>query len=159
MAVIMGIILIVLGAMMLSAPVVAGMASVLMIGSIMIIAGIAEIMKGVNTVSGMSKAFWILVGVLTILCGAIVCAHPIFGLGFLTLLLAIYFFTDGVVKIGAAFKYSVRKAWFVTSGILSFILAFIIWSNWPLSGGWVVGVLVGVNFVTTGILTLVAGEF
>jgi uncharacterized membrane protein HdeD (DUF308 family) len=159
MAMMMGIVLIVLGVLMLSAPVVAGMASVMMIGSIMIIAGIVEIVKGVRIASGMSKAFWMLVGVLTILCGAIVCAHPIFGLGFLTLLLAIYFFVDGIVKVGAAFKYSVRKAWFVTSGILSFILAFLIWSNWPLSGGWVVGVLVGVNFISTGILTLMAGEF
>jgi membrane protein HdeD len=158
MSIFMGILLIILGIMILGAPVVAGMASVMAIGAIMIIAGIIELVKAFKAGPAIPKVVWLLVGLVTALSGVLVLAHPIFGLGFLTLLLAVYFFTDGIVKIGAAFRYDAGRAWFVSSGILSFILAYLIWINWPLSGGWAIGVLVGINFIVTGILMLTLGE-
>jgi uncharacterized membrane protein HdeD (DUF308 family) len=38
----------------------------------------------------------------------------------------------------------------LASGVLSLILGLLIWSQWPVSGLWAVGVLVGVNLLGTG---------
>jgi uncharacterized membrane protein HdeD (DUF308 family) len=35
--------------------------------------------------------------------------------------------------------------------VLSLILGLLIWSQWPVSGMWAVGVLVGVNLLGTGL--------
>ncbi|MBU1038298.1 MAG: hypothetical protein KJ994_04540, partial [Candidatus Omnitrophica bacterium] len=54
----------------------------------------------------------------------------------------------------AAFNFAAHSGRFIFSGILSFVLAYLIWSNWPLSGGWAIGVLMGINLIFTGILML-----
>ncbi len=36
------------------------------------------------------------------------------------------------------------------SGILGFLLGFIIWRGWPVSGVWAVGILIGVDLLVTG---------
>ncbi len=41
------------------------------------------------------------------------------------------------------------------SGALDLILGFLIWRLWPVSGLWAVGILVGVNLLSTG-MALVA---
>ena len=157
MATLMGIVLIILGVYMLAAPVVAGAVTVVIIGGLMALAGIVECFHALR-MAGLSRFTWLIVGLVTLLCGVLVMAHPIFGLGFLTILLAIYFFVDGFTKIVTAFRLAVRRGWFITSGLLSFLLGYLIWVNWPLSGAWAVGILVGVNFIFTGILALAVGE-
>ena len=154
MVTVMGIALIILGAIILATPVLAGIVSVIIIGAMMIIAGLVQCARGFHGISVMSRLTWVIIGVVTLVCGIFVIAHPIFGLGFLTLLLAIYFFVDGIVKLGASFKYTYGRGWLIASGILSMLLAYLIWINWPLSGGWAIGVLVGINFIFTGIVTL-----
>lgn len=158
MAIVMGIALVVLGILILAAPVVAGVVSVMLIGSMMIVAGLVECARAVKAQSAILRLTWIVVGLITLLCGALVLAHPLLGLGFLALLLAVYFCADGIVKLAAAFRHAAARGWFIASGILSLVLAYIIWANWPVSGGWVVGVLIGINLIFTGILTLVVGE-
>ena len=158
MAIFMGVMLIVLGVVVLAAPVAAGMVSVMIIGALMAAAGVVEILRAFKTQATISRLTWLVVGIVTLVAGGLVLAHPIFGLSFLTILLAIYFFTDGFVKIVAAFSHATGRGWFVTSGLLSFLLAYLIWINWPVSGGWVIGILVGVNFIFTGVLTIALGE-
>lgn len=158
MAIFMGIVLIVLGFCVLAAPVIAGTVTVIIVGGLMAIAGLVECVRAFRTAAAFSRVIWLLVGLITLLCGVLVMAHPILGLGFLTILLAIYFFIDGFTKIVAAFNLAAFRGWFIMSGLLSFLLAYLIWSNWPLSGGWAVGVLVGINFIFTGILAIVVGE-
>lgn len=158
MAMFMGIVLIILGVCILAAPVVAGTVTVMFVGGLMVIAGLVECVRAIRTTAAFSRATWLLVGLATLLCGVLVMAHPILGLGFLTILLAVYFFADGFTKIVAAFNIPAFRAWFIISGLLSFLLAYLILSNWPVSGGWAVGVLVGVNFIFTGILAIAVGE-
>jgi uncharacterized membrane protein HdeD (DUF308 family) len=147
-----------LGGCALAAPVVAGAVTVMIIGGFMIIAGLAECFHALRTTTALSRVTWLLMGLVTLISGVLVMAHPIFGLSFLTLLLAAYFFADGFMKIVAAFNFTAYRGRFIFGGILSFILANLIWVNWPLSGGWAVGVLVGINMIFTGILVLAVRE-
>lgn len=158
MAALMGILLIVLGIAVLAAPVVAGAITVILIGGIMVIAGLAECFHAIRKTNATSRLTWLLVGLVTLIFGMLVLVHPIFGLSFLTILLAIYFFSDGFTKIVAAFNFPAYRGRFIFGGILSFILAYLIWANWPLSGGWAIGVLMGVNLIFTGILMITVGD-
>jgi len=48
-----------------------------------------------------------------------------------------------------------RRVWVLGSGVLSLLLGLLIWNQWPVSGMWAVGVLVGVDLLSTGISMVV----
>ncbi|MEI7750533.1 MAG: DUF308 domain-containing protein [Candidatus Omnitrophota bacterium] len=154
MATLMGIALIILGLCVLVAPVLAGAVTVMLVGGFMAIAGLVECVHSFRTTGSLSRVIWLLVGIFTTLCGVLVTVHPILGLSFLTMLLVIYFLTDGLVKLFAAFNISIYRGWFICNGLFSFLLAYLIGANWPLSGGWAIGVLMGLNFIFTGVMAL-----
>ncbi len=158
MAILMGIVLIILGVCILAAPIIAGVVTVMTVGILMAVAGLVECVHAFRITVTLSRIIWLLVGLATLLCGALVIAHPIFGLSFLTILLTIYFFTDGLTKVAAAFHFAGFRGWFITNGLLSFLLAYLIGANWPLSGGWAIGVLVGINLIFTGAMVLAVGK-
>jgi uncharacterized membrane protein HdeD (DUF308 family) len=126
MAALMGIVLIVLGVCILAAPIVSGIVSVMLVGGLMAIAGFVECFHAFRMAASLPRIIWFLAGLATLLCGALVMAHPIFGLSFLTILLVIYFFADGLMKIAAAFHFAAYRGWFITNGLLSFLLAYLI---------------------------------
>jgi uncharacterized membrane protein HdeD (DUF308 family) len=67
--------------------------------------------------------------------------------------MAIFFAVEGIWKIFASFRYRPASGWLAlfASGIVALVLGLIIWRQWPISGLWAIGVLVGVNLVMTGI--------
>ena len=75
---------------------------------------------------------------------------------FLTLLLVVFFVVEALWKIFAYFNYRPATGWLavLVSGVLTLVLGVLIWIQWPVSGLWAVGVLVGVDLVTTGISLL-----
>ncbi len=158
MATLTGIALIILGLCVLVAPIAAGAVTVMLVGGLMGVAGLFECVHAFRTTVPLSRVIWLLVGIVTLLCGVLVAVHPILGLSFLTMLLVIYFLADGLVKIFAAFNFSVYRGWFIGNGIFSFLLAYLLGANWPLSGGWAVGVLMGLNLIFTGMMALAVGK-
>jgi uncharacterized membrane protein HdeD (DUF308 family) len=95
----------------------------------------------------------LILGIITALTGIAIIGHPLFGLAFLTLLLVGYFVAEGVWKIFVSFRYKPAAGWkwLLASGALSLILGLLIWNQWPVSGLWAVGVLVGINLLGTGV--------
>jgi len=147
----LGILLIVLGVISILSPAVAGGAVVTVVGLILLVAGVVQVLRAFQ-MTGSEKVLTIALGVIAALAGIAVVMHPILGLAFLTLLLATYFVAEGVWKIIASFRYRPNAGWgwLLGSGLLSLVLGWLIWSQWPLSGLWAVGVLVGVNLLGTG---------
>ena len=98
----------------------------------------------------------LILGAITGLAGLAVIGHPLLGLGFLTLLLVTFFVIEGIWKIVASFSYRPGSGWIwmLLSGVLSLVLGLMIWSQWPVSGMWAVGVLVGVDLLATGLSVL-----
>jgi uncharacterized membrane protein HdeD (DUF308 family) len=149
----LGIVLIALGVAAVLAPVVAGSALVIVIGFILLIAGIVPIVRELKAEASMEKAMGLTLGIITALTGIAVIGHPLFALAFLTLLLVGYFVAEGVWKIVVSFRYKPATGWkwLLASGVLSLFLGLLIWSQWPVSGMLAVGVLVGVNLLGTGL--------
>jgi uncharacterized membrane protein HdeD (DUF308 family) len=148
----LGIALIALGVVAVLTPAVAGSALVIVIGIILLMAGSIPIVRELKAEASMEKAVGLTLGIITALTGIAVIGHPLFGLAFLTLLLVIYFVVEGVWKIVVSFRYkpATGRKWLLASGVLSLILGLLIWKQWPVSGLWAVGVLVGINLLGTG---------
>jgi uncharacterized membrane protein HdeD (DUF308 family) len=74
----------------------------------------------------------------------------------LTILLAAYFAAQGIVTLVAAFKFSgTGTMWMmILSGIVSLVLAWMIFSGFPGSATWLLGLLFGINLIFTGLYFL-----
>ncbi len=158
-AIAIGIILIILGILALGSPLMTGVAVAIMVGSFLLAGGIVQFVHGFKAKSWGAGLLAIFGGVLSVICGILMIAHPLFGLGFLTLLLAAFFVVGGISKI--IFSFQVRLAqgwgWILFSGIVGLVLGMMIWSQWPLSGAWAVGTLVGIDILFTGWSTMAIG--
>ena len=80
-------------------------------------------------------------------------------LGFLSLLVASYFFVHGIFEVIEAVQ--LRPApgwgWSLFSGILTVSLGVLIWRQWPVSGAWAIGVLVGIHVLMSGWAAIMLG--
>jgi uncharacterized membrane protein HdeD (DUF308 family) len=87
-------------------------------------------------------------------------AHPLLASVVLTLVLAIYFVVDGIVEIVAGIKRrpGLGWMWMLVGGIVSILLGVIIWRQFPLSGIWAIGILLGIKMLFVGIIMIMAGS-
>jgi uncharacterized membrane protein HdeD (DUF308 family) len=99
-------------------------------------------------------------GALTLLAGGIMVARPGIGLATLTLMLGSYLLVDGV--FGAVLALQVRPekgwGWMLFSAATSVLLGFLLLREWPLTGLWAIGTLVGVNLLFTGLSMISVGS-
>ncbi|QDV50688.1 HdeD family acid-resistance protein [Gimesia fumaroli] len=151
-----GIILCVIGVISLIAPFIAGTAVVFVIGFFLLLGGFLYVLQGAQVSGVPGKTQHLLLGALMFLGGIGVISHPIFGLTFLAMLMAVFFLFEGGWKIMMAFNIpaSQGRMSVLFSGVISLLLGGLIWSQWPLSGIWAVGTLVGVDFLLTGFFLL-----
>ena len=149
-----GVILIMLGILAIAAPVAATIATDILIGWLLLIAGISGIFA-VFAARNIASFLWSLIpAVLSIAVGALLLLKPIEGAVSLTLLLTAFFITEGVFQTVASIAdrdaMGSSWGWVLASGISDLILAAIIILGWPISAVWVLGLLVGVNLITSG---------
>lgn len=91
---------------------------------------------------------------LLVLIGLIFLLSPTTGARVLTILLVIAFVAEGLASliVGLSLRRTIsRGGWLIASGIVSLLAALLIALGWPSTAGWAIGLLVGVNFVTTGL--------
>lgn len=154
-----GIALILLGILCIAAPFVAGAFTTMLIAVSMIAAGGVIIFSALQANSWGIGIFASLMGVLTALAGAYLLAHPVLGMVSIALALAIYFFVDGIAQIIGAFQARPAEGWgwFLFGGIISVLLGYMIYSDWPFSGAWLVGTLVGIRLLFGGVTMMMIG--
>ena len=77
---------------------------------------------------------------------------PILSLFGLTGLLMAYFVADGAFAIisGVRGRPEPGWGWVIVSGIASIVLAVLLWREWPASGAYAVGLLVGIRLIFSG---------
>src|ERR1035437_2602559 len=140
-----------LGIAAIASPFVAGKATVIVLGLILLAAGLGQLFARGEV--GRARLWNAVHGAISVLSGFLVLAHPLLGLSFMTLLLMIYFAADGLWKIIESLQYISAPGWLwlLASGAPSLLLAFLIWRQWPVSETWAVGVLIGVNLLSTGV--------
>ncbi|MFV8819650.1 HdeD family acid-resistance protein [Haliea sp. E17] len=154
-----GILLIVVGILALLAPLAAGLSITLLIGGLLLFAGLVQLSLVFRTGSFGQGLVLVILGLLSLFAGLFSIMQPAEALAALTLVLAAFFAASGVIEVATAFaaRPSQGWGWLLFNGIVSLLLGFIIWQQFPLSGVWAVGVLVGVRLLTTGWLLVAIG--
>jgi uncharacterized membrane protein HdeD (DUF308 family) len=149
-----GIITIILGMFAMLAPGLTGLSVVLLLGGIVLAAGIVRIIWAFRAGSFGKGLLMFAIGGLTLICGIVLLAHPLFASGVLTILLAVYFIVDGIFEIVAAVQLhpGAGWGWMLFGGIVSIWLGIIIWRQFPLSGIWAIGILLGIKLFFVGLI-------
>lgn len=156
LAIVMGIIVLITGILAIGSPFVAGISVAMMVGVLLIVGGIGHLIFAIR---GRAGIWSVLFSVLTIIVGGYMLANLGVALASLTLFLAAYFVVSGVFEILFAFRAKPVKGWgwALFSGIVSVILGMMIWSQFPLSGAWAVGILFGIRMVFLGWTLIILG--
>lgn len=151
-----GVVLLLMGLFAMGSPLVAGLSIALMVGIMLIIGGISQLAFAVKTREGM---FAIIFGALTLIIGGYMVANPGAALASLTLFLALYFIASGIFEALVSFQVRPVKGWgwALFSGIISMLLGIMIWRQFPLSGAWAIGILIGVRLFFRGMTLLMFG--
>ncbi len=150
--VILGAIMVVLGVFAIAAPLITGVALSLLLGIVLIAGAILHAISAFRVRDTGRIVLNLLLALVYLLAGVVLVAYPLGGLVALTLFLAAFFLVEGVLKIVGALEvrpYS-HWGWNLFSGIVSLLLAVVIWTGWPASVTWAVGLLVGVDLLVTG---------
>jgi len=145
-----------LGIVAIVAPFAAGIAVTLILAANFVLSGVLGVVSSFRT-SDWRSMFWLLIfGIVSILAGLYMFAHPVIGLGTLTVVAIIAIFLTGAVKVAWGFQipYQQGRWWVILSGILSILVAAALYSQFPLSAAWAFGVLVGVNLIAEGVAFL-----
>lgn len=155
-----GIALVILGFLSILAPMVAGATVSMLVGVFMIAAGIARLMWAFQAGSFGKGVLTFLLGGLLIVTGLAMLFRPMIGMASMALILAIFFLADGIFEIVASFKVKPEKGWgwLLFGGVVSIVLAGLIFWQWPFSGVWAIGILVGVKLLFAGFAMIALGS-
>jgi uncharacterized membrane protein HdeD (DUF308 family) len=148
----LSLLLIVAGIFAILVPPVSGIAVTLIFAWAMIFSGITHFVFAFKTHTTGGVIWELLVGAVYLATGVYLLLHPLDALIALTLILALYLFFEGVVETIQSFQLRPRHGanWLLFDGIVTLILAVMIWRSWPASTVWVVGTLVGISMIFSG---------
>jgi len=152
-----GIALVIFGALLLVSPVAFIGAVVRLASLVLVVVGLAQVIQGFRGGKATHTVISTLLGIIVAGVGVLVWLNPEAGSAFLTTLLMIFFLVHGVYKISSAFRYwrFRGRSWLLISGLVSLLFVYLLWKQWPLSGAWAIGVLVGLDLLLTGLSMII----
>jgi uncharacterized membrane protein HdeD (DUF308 family) len=147
-----GFAIMLLGILAVSAPFVSGVAATSFVAVLITAAGLTMTMYAFKAGSFGKGLLQFLFGGITIVCGVAMFVTPMFSMFTLTGVLMVYFLVDGIFAIfsGVKGRPAPGWGWVIISGTASIVLAVLLWRQWPDSGTYAVGLLVGIRLIFTG---------
>jgi len=158
--VVLGVVTVIAGFLAMASPLLAGLSVTVLIGIAMVIAGVARTIGAFQAGSFGQGALAFVGGILTFAAGVILAAKPGIGLATLTLVLGGYLLVDGISGAVLAFHVRPEKGWgwMLFSAVMGVVLGILLLKEWPLSGAWAIGTLVGINLVFAGFTFISVGS-
>lgn len=149
-----GIILCVLGFGAIVFTRVAGLAATLVIGWLLLIAGVVGLVATLRAREAPGFGWALASAVIAMIAGGILLWNPFQGLVTLTFVLMAFFIIDGVLTIAFALAHrrelSRRWEWMMVNGIIDLVLAAILIAGLPGTLFWALGMLVGIDLIFAG---------
>ena len=157
---IFGVIAMILGMLAMLMPGLTGISIVFLLGVLVFVGGIVRIIWAFQAGSLGKGLLMFAIGGLTLLCGIALLANPLFGSAVLTVMLALYFILDGISEVVAGIKLRPGSGWgwMLFGGIVSIWLGIMIWGQFPLSGVWAIGILLGIKLFFVGLIMVMGGS-
>jgi uncharacterized membrane protein HdeD (DUF308 family) len=156
-----GAMMAILGIVAIVFPVPASIAVDFFVGWLFLISGVAGLMT-MFAAKGIPAFLWSLItAALNTIVGVLLLWKPIEGEVSLTLLLTGSFIAEGVFQIVTSIAYREvlgrSWGWMILSGVADIALAAVIILNWPNTASWTLGLIVGINLLTSGAAILAMG--
>jgi len=148
----LGIILILVGAYCIWAEMAATLASMVVLGAVLIVAGVVRLISVFMARSIGYGILLLLAGIFELIVGLILIEYPAIGALTITLFIAILLIVGGVFRFFSALWFRMPQyEWVAFSGIASLILGILLWVQWPVSALWFIGFAVGVSLIFDGV--------
>jgi len=160
-----GVIMVILGTVAIVWPVIATIAVDIYVGWLFLISGVVGLVALFAAEDVPAFLWTLLTAALSLIVGVLLLWKPAEGAVSLTVVLTAFFIAEGIFQIAASISYRdmIPDAWgwMLASGIADLILAALIIVGWSHTVGWALGLIVGVNLLTSGlaaIMMAVAGR-
>jgi uncharacterized membrane protein HdeD (DUF308 family) len=152
----LAILMIVAGMIAIASPLIAGVVIVYVVAWTAIFDGVFQIVYAFRAQSGGRMILELLLGLLYVVAGVFILMHPKPGLLALTLVIACFLLVYGVFALVLAFQMRPLSGWgwILFDAIVTILLGILIWVHWPSNSEWVVGTLIGISFIVSGVSRL-----
>ncbi|HEX7798634.1 MAG TPA: DUF308 domain-containing protein [Vicinamibacterales bacterium] len=150
----LGVLMIIAGILAIAAPYYAGLTVTAVVGWLLLISAVLHLVYAFRG-GGATAVIWeILLAAAYGLIGIYVLRNLGIGLASLTFAIAFFLFVEAILELALSYQLRTESGagWILVDGIITMILAFLIWANWPNSSVWAVGVIVGVSMLFSGIV-------
>lgn len=153
MRILKGLALIIVGILAILLPTFFTTAIAVIVGVLLIIAGISMLSQGGSTTG---RVFSIGIGLVALIAGILFLVYPASGALSLTIILSAFFLIEGLGKLVIAFSFKNMPAriGYIFSGALGVILAAVVWAGLPGDSRYVLGLLLGIDFIVFGAVVL-----
>jgi len=147
------------GALAIAAPFVAGVSAVVMIGAVLLVGGIAFAVLAFRLGAFGLGLPLLFVGVLMGLAGLYALTRPVSALATMTFVLAVYLIVSGILEIFGSLRARPEPGWgrMTLSATLTLLLGLMLWWQFPISGIWAIGTLVGIKLIMNGAWLVTVG--
>jgi uncharacterized membrane protein HdeD (DUF308 family) len=149
----LGVVYILASTVALYSIVMSTVASVLTVGIMMLIAGVAEVINACQLKSWSKFFLSIAIGALYILAGVVTFENPILASLLLTFMLGASLIISGMIRMTLGFSMKIGTPWVLVflSGVITLLLGFVILAHWPISSIYTLGFLLGLDLLFVGL--------
>jgi len=144
------------GILAIALPTVAGTTLTVLIGWLLMLSGVLHLLFAWRAGHASAIVWEVLLGLAYGLIGFYILGNPAVGLASLTLAVGIYLFIEAILECVMSFQLRQvpGSGWLLFDGIVTLVLALVIWSTWPSSSVWVIGTLLGLSMLFSGMTRL-----
>jgi uncharacterized membrane protein HdeD (DUF308 family) len=156
-SVLFGVLLLLAGLLAIAAPFFAAIAASIFFGWLLVLGAVAHLTYA-WVERGAGAILWqVLIGLVYLIAATSLLLWPVSGVLTLTLILAVYIAMEGVFELALYFGLRARpgSSWLLIDGIISLLLAGLIFFHWPSSSLWALGLLVGISLIFSGMARLI----
>lgn len=150
-----------LGAISVIWPSIATIAVEQLIAAFFIMSGIGGLLFWRTFRSFGANMVGLITAVLALVVGLVLAFSPMAGAATLTMILVALLVIEGALSIWMAMGWrnsNPRWVWPLLSGLVTLILAMLIVSGWPSTATWAIGLLFGMNLLSTGMALLALSQ-
>jgi uncharacterized membrane protein HdeD (DUF308 family) len=147
----LGISLMVIGVICIGSPLVASVASVMLLGYLLVAGGVIQIVSSFWAGNWSGMLLHLLIGVLYTIVGFMIVDAPLENTLLLTKFIAIFLIVSGIFRIVAALAQRFHDwGWVLLNGGVTLLLGLMINRQWPASAVWVIGLFIGIEMLFNG---------
>lgn len=153
-----GLVSILAGAIAIAMPLLGTLTAALVAGAALIASGLMGLFTAFRRHEGWQVAAAFALSLLSIVVGVMILVQPMAGIFALTTLVIAWFAASGVLRIWYGAKsLGDGGGWMLALGVLSVLVAVMLWFGLPFSATWVLGVLLGIDLAVWGALMIGLG--